>query len=480
MWQLKLMFSVRIFVLVGVFLSSAANAAYPLNQFNHHASVSVPANASLARFTLPSEAIRASLHAGYADLGLFNAAGEAVPFAVIQAEPMGKRGSASQVALIPVIIQREGEGKITLQDNVMKEIQLEGMLIERVRGQAALRVTVSPKWAAAAVPKAASNRVWHFASLADPEAAAHVVLDVAESAREFALPIKIEGSDDLVKWSTLAEGTAYRLKVGDTMRESLRFLGTGQRARFVRLTVIGESSFPADAVRGLLIESPDSPFARTEYETLTIPLRTGASADEWIADLGGRFPLVSMQLNLPQSNTIANTQWSTRANATQAWTALTSETVYRLLNKTLEIRSPDIAVANAHVKEVRVQAQVREGVMGGEGLTILARYHPVEILFSARGAGPFTLGVGLTTKEMASQALPAVKLAPGWSQKSRAEVMLVSVGPLGTNASVTAVDASPGWRTPLLWSALGIVGVGLGFVGYGRARPKTPKERVGR
>jgi Protein of unknown function (DUF3999) len=474
----------RCFLSTALLAASACAQGYSLNQFNHHATIATPQGAGIARFTLSAEAMRASQHANYADVGVFNAAGEPVPLSIIKAEPIAANVSASQVALVPINIQREGASKPSLNDNIMKEIKLDGILIERVRGQSALRVTVAPQFSDA-VPRGPSAKVWHFTALGDPEAAALFVFDIAPSERDFAVPIRVEGSDDLRKWSQLAEGTLYRVQVGDAVRESLRLPANGQRTRFVRVTASGENTLAVGALQGVLVQLPHSSEARPPSELLSVPLRPGSAAGEWLADLGGRFPLVGLQANLPQLNTIASTQWTTRAGATEPWAALATETLYRLLSKGVEIRNPELNASGALVREVRLQADMRGGGLGAGELTLVARYHPIELLFAARGAGPFTLGVGLAAKEISAQGLPVASLVPGWSQKTRADVASVSVEPLRANAKIEPISPPAAWRTMdqrklILWSVLGLAVAVLGFMAYRLTRKVTPKERVGR
>jgi Protein of unknown function (DUF3999) len=475
----------RCFFSVTLLAASVCAQGYSLNQFNQHATIASPQGAGIARFTLSAEAMRASLHADYADVGVFNAAGEPVPVSIIKAEPIAANVSASQVALVPISIQREGVSKPSLSDNIMKEIKLDGILIERVRGQSALRVTVAPQFSDA-VPKGPSAKVWHFTALGDPEAAALFVFDIAPGERDFAVPIRVEGSDDLRKWSQLAEGTLYRVQVGEAVRESLRLPANGQRTRFVRVTASGENTLSVGALQGVLVQLPHSTEARPPSELLSVPLRAGSVAGEWVADLGGRFPLVGLQANLPQLNTIASTQWTTRASAAEPWAALATETLYRLLSKGVEIRNPELSARGALVREVRVQADMRGGGgLGAGALTLAARYHPIELLFAARGAGPFTLGVGLAAKDISAQGLPVASLVPGWSQKTRADVAVVSVEPLRANAKIEPISPPAAWRTLdqrklILWSVLGLAVVVLGFMAYRLTRKVTPKERVGR
>jgi hypothetical protein len=466
-------------VISALTLAFGAANAYTLDQFNQHATVQGPSGTGLARFTLSPEAMRASQHAGYADLAMFNAAGEPVPYAVIQAEPVAANAVPNQMALIPINIVREGTVNGGPPGNVMTETKLEGILIERVRGQSALRVTVTAQAAAASntAPKTAGrgSQMRHYAVLGDAVPATYILFDVANEQRDFAVPVQIEASDDLVRWNTIADGTIYRVQVGATVRESLRIPANGRTIRFVRITATGDPVLTADTLQGVLVEQPASAAARPESDAMTIAMRAGAEPGEWIADFGGRFPLVALQMSLPQQNTIASTQWHVRAHSADPWRPLATETVYRLLNKKIEIRNPEVAVPTLPVREVKINVDMRGGGLGAGEVNLSARYHPIEVLFAARGNGPFTLGVGLNSKTIDTSGLPVASIVPGWSQKTRAEIAAVGAEPLRANASVKPTAAVSPWGTVdgrklILWAVLFLAVAVLGFMAYRLSR----------
>ncbi len=462
----------------GIVLNCATASAYTLDQFSHHSSVQGPNGTGLARFTLTPEAMRASQHPGYADLAMFNASSEPVPYAVIQAEPVAANAVPNQMALIPINIVREGTARSGPPSNVMTETKLEGILIERVRGQSALRVTVTAQAAAASntVKGAArGSQMRHYAVLGDAVPATYIQFDIAAEQRDFAVPLQIEASDDLVQWNPIAEGTIYRVQVGDTVRESLRIPANGRTIRFVRITATGDPTLTADALQGVLVEQPANPTARPESDAMTIPMRAGAEPGEWIADFGGRFPVVALQMSLPQLNTIASSQWFVRASSAEPWRPLATETVYRLQNKKIEIRNPEVAVPTLPVREVKIKVDMRGGGLGAGEVNLSARYHPIEVLFAARGNGPFMLGVGLGAKVIDTSRLPVASIVPGWSQKTRAEIAAVSAAPLSANANIKPTDAVSPWGTVdgrklVLWTVLFLAVAVLGFMAYRLSR----------
>jgi hypothetical protein len=460
-----------------LFICSATSYAYNLNQLNTHVTVSPPVGTGLARVTLPIEAVLASRHSGGADIAVFNSKGEPVPFSVIAAEPIASKAAPAQVALIPINIARADQAKRRASDEVISETSLDGVLIERVRGQAALRVSVSGRATGAAATPKASERVWTFAVLGEPEIIDFLVFDVAENVTDFAMPVRIETSADLGSWSLAAEGTVYRLNVADTVRQSMRIAGNNKPARFVRVTGNANTAIEREALRGLLIEHPASSGVRVPTEMVTMTLKAGSAANEWTVDLGGALSLTGVQVNLPQPNTVAAVQWFGRANASEPWATLAQETAYRLLTKDAEIRNPEFALRNPRVRELRLVVDGRGGGLG-DGAGVSVRFQPLEVLFAARGAGPFTIGVGLNADKVSPEALPVATLVPGWSDKTRARIAPVSVDTIKANAAPATIAPKINWRTILLWGVLGLGVLMAALMAYKLTRPKRLKERV--
>jgi Protein of unknown function (DUF3999) len=470
---------VRNYLLFLLTALSATAQGYTLNQFNQHAAVQPPSGAAVARFALSVEAMRASQHARYNDIGMFNGAGEAVPFSIIQAEQSASVSGKNQLALIPITLQREGAKRPAMRDTVMAEITLDGIVIERVRGEAALVATISTQ-AGKNIVIDASPRVWHYTVLGEPEPLAYITLDITDKVRDFSVALRIEGSDDLARWFPMAEGTIHRTQVGNTARESLRLPVEGQRARFVRVTAMGEGALARDALEGVLIEHPLSAVASPESNALNVPLRA-MSASEWTADLGARVPVFGLQLSLPLANTAASGQWSARSALTDPWKPLAAQALYRARhNGKVDIQNAELAVANVSMREVRLQVEGMD--TAGSAPTLTARYHPVEVLFAARGAGPFTLGVGLAAKEIAPQALPLSSFSTTWSQQTRAQIPVAGAEALRANDKVAAATAPSTWRTAALWGGGGLAAL-LALFALARnirARAAKPRERVAR
>jgi hypothetical protein len=224
---------------------------------------------------------------------------------------------------------------------------------------------------------------------------------------------------------------------------------------------MGDGALARDALEGVLIEHPLSAIASPESSALNVPMRA-MGAGEWTADLGARFPVFGLQLMLPQANTVASGQWSTRGALADPWKPLATQALYRARhNGKVDIQNAELGVANVPIREIRLQAEGLDAAAGA--LTLSARYHPVEVLFAARGAGPFTLGVGLAAKEIAPQALPLSSFSSTWSQQTRAQISLASAEALRANDKVSA-------------ALLAVIALARNF----RARATKPKERVAR
>jgi hypothetical protein len=121
---------------------------------------------------------------------------------------------------------------------------------------------------------------------------------------------------------------------------------------------------------------------------------------------------------LPQTNTVAQIQLATRERAEEPWRHAGSATAYRLTREGAELASPDIRVSTNPDRYWRILVDQKGGGFGAGEVRLELGWLPHEVLFAARGAGPFTVGYGNTSAKPGSVPLAAVlpqgeKLAPG-------------------------------------------------------------------
>jgi hypothetical protein len=165
----------------------------------------------------------------------------------------------------------------------------------------------------------------------------------------------------------------------------------GAHGRYLRLSFTGVPS--AFALRQLRLElRPERPALAREWRALAgiESRRTG----EWTYDSGGHFPADRVRLHLPQPNAVVQVQILTREWADDAWRLAGSALAYRLSHENSEFVSADIPVRTNAERYWLVRVDPKGGGAGAGELRLDLGWVPHEVVFAARGPGPFALAFG--------------------------------------------------------------------------------------
>lgn len=192
-------------------------------------------------------------------------------------------------------------------------------------------------------------------------------------------------------------------------------------------------------------------------ETMQFDFVAKASATnrEVIYQLPHAVPLQTLQVQLPQANSVARLQLDIRSSSQEAWQPLPPAVVYRLASSD---RASALDVGLQLVQEVRIQPI---GAGWGSGQPQVVGNAPMTTLvFNARGPAPYLLAWG--SKAVGSQALPLDKLLPsGPSALTLDGIAMVpladKVQTLGGPARLTELslaERSSLQQKSLLWAVL--------------------------
>ena len=124
---------------------------------------------------------------------------------------------------------------------------------------------------------------------------------------------------------------------------------------------------------------------------------------------------------------------------------------------------------------MRVEA-LRGYNLAGVPLTLALEYPPLDLLFVATGAGPFTIASGSASTGAQSTAIPVATLLPDY--KPGAEFALPKlVANVSANQKPAKPDAATQWteitsqKSFWLWGVLGLAVVVLGGLALSLLRP---------
>lgn len=265
--------------------------------------------------------------------------------------------------------------------------------------------------------------------------------------------LHIESSDDLKSWQTLvASAPLLNLEFGGERLVQNRIEFAPAKPKYLRLT------WDRDAfeLRSLQAEIPDAE-VQPAFRTLKIDGKAGDKEGDYVFDLGARVPVERLHLALPQPNTLAPAQVFSRGDAKSEWRRAGTTTFYRLTRDGAEVVSPPLTFAPRSERFWLVRIEQKGGGLGSGMPQLEVNWMPRQIVFVARGEGPYSLAYGKSDAKPASFAVS--NLIPGYKPYDEFALPLALAGAPSTDA----VDGNmplnewlrqTDWKRVLLWTLL--------------------------
>ena len=410
--------------------------------FASSASITPSGGDALQRFVLPFAAYR-DTRRDMADVRVFNARGEPVPIA-LAGEPEAVREAPKTVALPQFAVSKldaapGGKGtEVTVRT-------ADGTLVE-VRGRGA-------GGAKTAVPAA---YLLDASQLTDPLAA--LVFDWNAAPGAEVVHVSIEESDDLQSWRHGGQGSLLRVTQGDRVLEQTRAtLGSSTKAKYYRVTWSGATAFALKSVTGEYASTT----RRAERATSAVPGAAGAKPGEFVFDLGARLPVEALRVVPAEPNSVANFTLFARDTPAGDWRTVTSAVFYRLERGGTQVESGAVEIGRHPARYWMARVDPRAGGVGATPPVLEVQWRSAQVVFAARGPGPFRLAFG------APEARPAwvnvATLIPGYKRGDELKLPEARVGPVegappAAPSVLPAFVAELGPRKIALWSIL-VLGV---------------------
>ena len=187
-------------------------------------------------------------------------------------------------------------------------------------------------------------------------------------------------------------------------------------------------------------------------------------------DLGGTFPIDRVALDLPEINTVAPAQIYSRRDPKDEWRPVAGTVFYRLRHHDAnETTSPATRIVATPARHWKVTVDPRAGGLGSKPPTMIAFWRPHTLVFAARGNGPFELAYG--SAQAKPVALPIDTLVPGFDARvTPATFAVATAGAATTPPAMAALRQPVDVKRWLLWGALGLATLVLGWMAYALAR----------
>lgn len=422
------------------------------NDFAYGIKVITTGEAAAYRVALPLAVYQTVVHPDLSDVSVFNERGEPVPFRLERPRSQ----STTQPTQTPLTL-------FTLRGDPGKALDAVRVTIESGNTRVELPANANGETVAP------SSYVIDARSLSAPIAAFN--LGWPADAPDFAGRVRIEASDDLGIWRTIVfNAPIANLHAGDARIIERRVELTPATAKYWRLSW---PDTPAPFELTTITAEPARDRVDVTRETATVGGKPLASKrGEFEFDLGAKIPVDRLTLELPEQNSIVEVEMLSRAAPQDPWRHVTRAGFYRLKNAAnAELTNGLVAVDPTSDRYWLARVDMRGGGLGPSAPKLRAGWLPHDIVFLARGAGPFTLAYGSS----AAQSVASLSGVP--TTVAIANAALGEPNALGGASRLEPVRQKLNlWsKTTVLWTVL-VIGVAvLAFMAYRLARELKDK-----
>jgi hypothetical protein len=151
--------------------------------------------------------------------------------------------------------------------------------------------------------------------------------------------------------------------------------------------------------------------------------------------------------------------------------------LYRLTQNGQDVVQNQLQLSGQTVQQLKLTVDERGGGLGTEAPALRFAVRPTQVVFLARGEGPYSLALGSATVKAAS--LPLTTLVPDYRPSRLATLGMATVN--GATTSTPAVETAPAvvgtnWKKIGLWAVLVLSVLFLGSMAFSLLRKPPVKS----
>jgi hypothetical protein len=464
----------RALAVLGAFcvVATAQAAEVTPKDFAYGMKVVTTGEAAGYRVSLPLAVYQKAVHADLTDVHVFNGRGEVVPFAIERPSPQAAQAAAGPPSALPVFTLRGDPATA-----------LDAVKVTLGAGSTTVNIATPP-----AVPVTGPIRSYLVDARSLEGAVAALQTGWADDAMDFAGRLQVEMSDDLDVWRTVvAAAPIANLHAGDAKLIERRIELPATRAKFWRLTWTDDAApfeithVDAELARGQVdvertslevsgkpVQSIDGDRSRYDRDRArdervrrtrdaveAEPVHTSSS--EYTFDLGAQLPVDRLNLELPEQNTIVEITLFSRGQSGGEWRMIVSSGFYRLRGAGPDLVNGPVIIGANTDRYWRARVDTRGGGLGSGVPKLKVGWLPHDVVFLARGSGPFTLAYGMADAERGVAGFPTLPKGTNVQRASLADQETLG-GDERLKPHPKSLDLFS--KTFILWGVLAI-GVGL-------------------
>ncbi|MEN2395351.1 DUF3999 domain-containing protein [Pseudomonas halotolerans] len=442
---------------VGLWVALSVTAQEQPADFAHQVPLALSGEGPWYRLVLPLEVQLQARQTDLSDLRVFNAAGQAQAYALVRETAQSRENrTLTDVKWFPLYSAADDHERAP---SVRVRSSANGTLVQ-----------VQPSSRLEAGEEAL--RGWLLDASAIKAPLQQLTLDWSSEHDGFQR-FTIEASDDLQHWQAWGEGQVARLTFADERVEQHEVNLPGQPARYLRL--LWESPSSAPVLTSAQLQS-------SRYESAPLvwsqPLAGSTTkAGEYTWQLPTVLNVEQVQIELSQANSLAPVTLAGRRESSQLWQSQGSGLLYRLTQNGEDVLQNQLQLSGQAVQQLKLTVDERGGGLGAEAPALRFAVRPTQVVFLARGEGPYRLGLGNARVKAAN--LPLATLVPDYKPSRLATLGMAKANDAAISAPAAATGPATietNWKEIGLWAVLLISVLFLGAMAFSLLRKPPVKS----
>jgi hypothetical protein len=437
----------RMGVLFALLLANSVVAAsLQMDDFAYGIPLQVDGDGAIYSLPLPAEVYRRTVRSDLGDLRVFNGHGEEVPH-LLQRESQEQQLAPRRIEakLYPLPTQENQPSTEELHIAIGKN----GTLLDFYGGRLPLQGAGSGEYYLLDASEA-DTFIDRF----------HLQWD--ETTEPLLAEVSVHGSDDLTHWQPLvAKRTIAALNHQGFQLEQHSLDLPDRRMKYYRI------HWPPGG-RGIALRKVELALRPQHQplmgEKLAVP-PVGEAGRDGIYEftLNGHFPVSSVQLLMPQRNTVVRGRLFSRTGDESPWQLRYQGLFYDLEREGHRLLSEAVKLPQLSHPHWRLEVEQSGGGLGSGVPQLEAAWYPQRLMFVARGEMPFTLAFGRQQTEADSAVIDPLLRRIDDDEGQAGLIKSANAGErfeLGGKARLQPVPPPVPWKKWLLWAVL-LLGVGV-------------------
>ncbi len=353
--------------------------------FAYGMKIMINGRAPVYKFPLPLEVYQGLSRADRGDMRVFNGKGESVPFLLRRPlEPKPEKDRLDTALPFFPVMAAPGE-----------DVAVSGLHIETGRDGMVINVS-----SAASGDGVARVAYWLIDCTAiDHRAIFALDLSWPMEQGEFIRRVRLETSDDLQGWRRVTTATIARMRHRGFRLDRNRIRLDGIRGKYLRLVPVDRDRFfqlSAVIAHGWERRGGRWPDSRHLQVETVASVHAKAGFRDYLADVTGFIPLDSVRVSIGDENAMATVALlSANSRELSSFSPRWRGIAYSLAADGVRLKNDPVSVGGTVQRYWLVRVAAAEGGITTPPLLDIT-WRPEDLVFLARGNGPFILAYGAT------------------------------------------------------------------------------------